>query len=78
MAMRFSRLAARIYERMVAAKARRYVSIWALMLHLRGRAYGSRFAALQWSAPAGDRPGRCRLIKGGTVMLGWAELEVAS
>ena len=33
---------------------------------------------VEWSPPEGDRPGRCRLIKRGTVMLGWAELEVAA
>lgn len=29
-----------------------------------------------WEPPAGDRPGRCRIVKRGRVISGWAELVV--
>ncbi|QIQ06247.1 SRPBCC family protein [Streptomyces liangshanensis] len=29
-----------------------------------------------WEPPAGDAPGRCRLEKRGTAVLGWAEIHV--
>ena len=29
-----------------------------------------------WQSPLGDRPGLCRLEKRGTVVTGWAEIEV--
>jgi hypothetical protein len=32
---------------------------------------------VEWVEPADDRPGRCRLEKRGSVMLGWAVLVVA-
>lgn len=30
----------------------------------------------RWEPPRDDRPGRCRLQKTGTLVLGWAEIEV--
>ncbi|PPS84086.1 Immediate-early protein 2 [Streptomyces sp. MH60] len=31
-----------------------------------------------WQPPRGDTPGRCRLVKRGRVVRGWAEIEVAA
>lgn len=31
---------------------------------------------VRWEPPAGGRPGRCRLEKRGSVITGWAEIEV--
>lgn len=30
----------------------------------------------EWQPPVGDNPGRCRIVKRGRVISGWAELEV--
>ncbi|MBT2367349.1 SRPBCC family protein [Streptomyces sp. ISL-10] len=31
---------------------------------------------VRWQPPSGARPGRCRLVKRGRVITGWAEIEV--
>ena len=33
---------------------------------------------VEWVVPVAQQPGRCRLVKRGSVMLGWAELVVES
>jgi hypothetical protein len=52
-------------------------TIFVARTHLGPLSFDDPMELAEWSPPAGDRPGRCRLIKRGTVMLGWAELEVA-
>ncbi|MEU4892916.1 SRPBCC family protein [Streptomyces sp. NPDC044780] len=42
-----------------------------------GRAgFDDPMEVVRWDPPAGDAPGRCRLEKRGSVVLGWAEIEV--
>jgi len=52
-------------------------TIFVARTHLGPLSFDDPMELVEWSPPEGDRPGRCRLIKRGTVMLGWAELEVA-
>ena len=53
-------------------------TIFVARTHLGPLSFDDPMEVVEWSPPVGDRPGRCRLIKRGTVMLGWAELEIAS
>jgi len=53
-------------------------TVFVARTHLGPLSFDDPMELVEWRAPAGDQPGRCRLIKRGTVMLGWAELEVAS
>ncbi|HZG05115.1 MAG TPA: SRPBCC family protein [Streptomyces sp.] len=39
-------------------------------------AFDDPMEVVRWEPPARDRPGRCRLEKRGSTVLGWAELEV--
>lgn len=42
-----------------------------------GRAgFDDPMEVVRWEPPGGGRPGRCRLEKRGSVVLGWAEIEV--
>ena len=51
-------------------------TIFLARTHLGPLSFDDPMELVEWSPPDGDGPGRCRLIKRGTVMLGWAELEV--
>jgi len=53
-------------------------TIFVAHTHLGPLSFDDPMELVQWSPPGLDQPGRCRLIKRGTVMLGWAELEVAA
>ncbi|NYI03484.1 SRPBCC family protein [Allostreptomyces psammosilenae] len=39
-------------------------------------AFDDPMEVVRWSPPAAGRPGHCRLVKRGSVVLGWAEIEV--
>jgi hypothetical protein len=42
-----------------------------------GRAgFDDPMEVVRWEPPGGGRPGRCRLVKRGRVITGWAEIEV--
>ncbi|WP_460070726.1 SRPBCC family protein [Streptomyces sp. YKOK-I1] len=38
--------------------------------------FDDRMEVTEWQPPSGDGPGRCRLVKRGRVVRGWAEIEV--
>ena len=44
---------------------------------LAGFGFDDPMTVVEWDPPADGRTGRCRMVKGGRVMLGWAELSVA-
>ncbi|OIJ63351.1 SRPBCC family protein [Streptomyces mangrovisoli] len=39
-------------------------------------AFDDRMEVTVWQPPVDDGPGRCRLVKQGRIMTGWAEIEV--
>ncbi|MFC0602359.1 SRPBCC family protein [Streptomyces palmae] len=39
-------------------------------------AFDDPMEVVRWTPPAPDRPGHCRLVKRGTRVIGWAEIEV--
>ncbi|WP_310912846.1 SRPBCC family protein [Lipingzhangella rawalii] len=41
-----------------------------------GFGFDDRMEVVHWTPPRDDHPGVCRLEKRGTVVLGWAEIEV--
>lgn len=51
-------------------------TVFVARTHLGPLSFDDPMEIVEWSPPADRRPGHCRLLKHGTVMLGWAELSV--